>query len=318
MIEYEGECEQRIRHFFSVFGYAIAIGELERLDDDTRYIIETAALVHDIGIKASLEKFGDASGVNQEREGPAIARPMLEALGCDKHTIDRVCDLIACHHTYSGIEGIDYQVLIESDFLVNFGGMSVADRIEGKKLFRTETGKKLADTIYPTETAKDPLHKTSHIISLERKTMVELRKIDRTNFEDCIRLKVADSQQNFVASNIYSLAQAWLHHETAYPFAIYADGEIVGFVMMGYDPDNNSYIVWRFMIDARYQNKGYGKAALQLSIDFLRDRFDVKEIFLSFAPGNDVAEKMYSGAGFRRTGELDGDEIVMRLEIAKI
>lgn len=145
--------------------------------------------------------------------------------------------------------------------------------------------------------------------------MVELREINKDNFNECIKLKVSDEQKSFVASNVYSLAQAWVFQKTAYPFAIYADGVMVGFVMMGFYEEKQAYTIWRFMIDARYQGKGYGKKALQLSIDYLRKEFDVNEIFLSFEQTNAVAEKLYSSMGFQRTGEMAGEEVEMRLDI---
>lgn len=145
--------------------------------------------------------------------------------------------------------------------------------------------------------------------------MVELRKINKSNYSECLSLRVSDKQKSFVASNVYSLAQAWVYKDTAYPFAIYADKTMVGFVMMGYYTDKNIYTIWRFMIDERYQKKGYGKAALQLAIGYLHREHGVKDIFLSYEPGNNVAERLYSSAGFKKTGEVDGGEIVMRLEI---
>jgi diamine N-acetyltransferase len=145
--------------------------------------------------------------------------------------------------------------------------------------------------------------------------MVELREITSNNYDDCLNLDVSDNQRNFVASNTYSLAQAWVFYDTAYPFAIYADDIMVGFVMMGYYKPKGEYTVWRFMIDKRFQGKGYGKAALALAIRYLKDKFNPKEIFLSFEPDNIIAEKLYYNAGFRRTGEVEGDEIVMRLKL---
>jgi diamine N-acetyltransferase len=147
--------------------------------------------------------------------------------------------------------------------------------------------------------------------------MVELRKIDENNFRECLDLKVFDGQANFVATNEFSLAQAWVFYDKAFPFAIYADDQMVGFVMMGYDSDKKAYNIWRFMIDARFQNKGYGKAALQLSIDYLIKEYDVNEIYLSFEPENIIAEKLYSSYGFVKTGEVDYGELVMRLAITK-
>lgn len=147
--------------------------------------------------------------------------------------------------------------------------------------------------------------------------MVELREINKDNYNECLNLKVAEEQKNFVASNVYSLAQAWVYHKTAYPFAIYADDIMVGFVMMGFYEEKQLYTIWRFMIDTRYQRKGYGKIALQLSIDYLRKEFNANEIFLSFEPNNLVAEKLYDSLGFKRTGELAGEEIIMGLDIIK-
>ena len=145
--------------------------------------------------------------------------------------------------------------------------------------------------------------------------MIKLKEITEENYIDCLNLNVADSQTSFVASNTYSLAQAWVYHETAYPFAIYNDDEMVGFVMMGFYKPKGVYNIWRFMIDERFQGKGYGKQALLLAIEYLRDKYNVTEIFLSFAPGNTVAEKLYTDVGFRRTGELEDNEIVMCLKL---
>ena len=144
--------------------------------------------------------------------------------------------------------------------------------------------------------------------------IIELRKIDKENFEECIGLKVTEIQDEYVASNVYSLAQAWVSGGNAYPFAIYADGGMVGFVMMGYYAEKKIYDIWRFMIDKRFQGRGYGKEALGLAVSWLREKFDPEEIFLSFVPGNDVAERMYYKAGFRKTGEMDDDELIMRLD----
>ena len=120
-----------------------------------------------------------------------------------------------------------------------------------------------------------------------------------------------------MASNVFSLAQAWLYYGYVFPFAIYADDVLVGFVMMGHDKEAQRYTIWRFMIDAKYQKNGYGKTALNMIIEYMKKEFSVKEIFLSFEPDNKVAEKLYIAAGFKKTGEMDGDEIVMRLEIKK-
>jgi len=141
--------------------------------------------------------------------------------------------------------------------------------------------------------------------------MVEFKEITVDNYENCLNLKVAANQNNFVASNTYSLAQAWVY--TAYPFAIYAGDVMVGFIMMGYYKPKDRYSIWRLMIDERFQGKGYGKAALLLAIKYLKEKHNVKEIFLSFDPSNIIAEKLYSDAGFQRTGEIEDGEVVMCL-----
>ncbi len=145
--------------------------------------------------------------------------------------------------------------------------------------------------------------------------MVSLSFITDENFNECIGLKVTEDQRSFVATNVYSLAQAWLYHPNAYPFAIYADDVMVGFVMMGYDTEHDSYDIWRFMIDERYQGKGYGKAALARAIEYLRDVHEVKEIMISYKPDNVVAKTLYASAGFVETGEMYDGEILAKLTL---
>ena len=145
--------------------------------------------------------------------------------------------------------------------------------------------------------------------------MVEFKEITENNYDDCLNLRVSDEQKNFVASNTYSLAQAWVFYETAYPFAIYADNVMVGFIMMGFYKPKSIYNIWRFMIDERFQGKGYGKQALLLAIKYLKEKYNVHEIFLSFEPNNIIAEKLYKSVGFQRTGEIEDGEIVMCLKV---
>ena len=145
--------------------------------------------------------------------------------------------------------------------------------------------------------------------------MVELREITRENYEECLNLKIADDQKNFVSSNVHSLAQAWIYYETAFPFAVYADNIMVGFIMLGYYETKSYYTLWKFMIDEKYQNKGYGKKALKLGIDYLVDCFKVKEIYTAYYSTNHIARNLYASFGFRETGEVEGSEVGMRLNI---
>ncbi len=151
MIEYETGCPKRINHFLEVYSFAKLIAENENLSEDIMQIVSIASIVHDIGIKISLEKYNSTSGKYQEKEGPAVAQKMLAELGFKQDLIDRVSFLIANHHSYDNIDGIDYQILIEADFLVNIfeDGLSKeqAEHIEGR-YFKTAYGKKLLETMY--------------------------------------------------------------------------------------------------------------------------------------------------------------------------
>ena len=148
MIKYDSFDPKRIQHFCKVHGYAKLIAECEGVDEDTRFILETAALTHDIGIKYCEEKFGKCNGKMQEEEGPVLAEEMLVRLGFPREVIDRVKFLIAHHHTYADIDGIDYAILLEADFIVNIYEdemTSGAVRDAYKKVFVTETGKRIME-----------------------------------------------------------------------------------------------------------------------------------------------------------------------------
>ena len=151
MIDYYQGQPKRIQHFLKVHAYAKLIGEQEGLDKEILDILEVAALTHDIGIKISEEKYNSSAGKYQEVEGPAVAQQMLEDLQYDKAKTDRVCYLIGHHHTYDQIDGIDYQIMIEADYLVNadesnFSRNNVRNMLE--KVFKTETGKFLLQSMY--------------------------------------------------------------------------------------------------------------------------------------------------------------------------
>lgn len=151
MIDYYTGDVRRVNHFLKVYGFAKTIGVLEGLDARTQEILELAALTHDIGIRNSERKYQSSAGHYQQLEGPPEARAMLEKLGVDGAVIERVCWLIARHHTYTDIQGADYQILVEADFLVNAceGEMSPED-IEAfrNKLFRTASGIAILEKLY--------------------------------------------------------------------------------------------------------------------------------------------------------------------------
>jgi diamine N-acetyltransferase len=144
------------------------------------------------------------------------------------------------------------------------------------------------------------------------KAVVSLREITRETVESIIDLEVAPKQEKFVASNAESLAEA-LFSPDAWYRAIYADETPVGFVMLSIKPEVPHYYLWRFMIGAEYQGKGYGKRALELVIEHVRTLPGAKELTLSYTPGKGSPRKFYQQFGFEETGEWDDDEIVMRL-----
>ncbi|MEA4914839.1 MAG: HD domain-containing protein [Christensenella sp.] len=151
MTAYNAGDVRRVNHLIKVYGFAKTIGESEALDADTQEILEIAALTHDIGIRNSERKYGNCTGAHQQEEGPPEARALLLQLGARDRIIERVCWLIAHHHTYSDIQGMDYQILVEADFLVNaFEDEMDEDAIRTVrgKLFITKTGLELLDLLY--------------------------------------------------------------------------------------------------------------------------------------------------------------------------
>lgn len=143
MTEYFNGDPKRIQHFTKVYAYAKNIGVLENIDSDTAFILETAAIVHDIGIKKGEEKYGRCDGKIQEELGPHEAEKILKKCGYSKEVIRRVKYLVGHHHTYSGIDGIDYQILVEADFIVNMyednAGIESMKSVLGK-IFKTKAG----------------------------------------------------------------------------------------------------------------------------------------------------------------------------------
>ena len=132
--------------------FAATIAELENVDKETLFILETVAILHDIGIHVCERKYGDCSGKHQEQEGPAEARKLLAEVGGYTHEqIERVCFLIAHHHTYEHVDGIDWQILLEADFLVNAFEDKLSEsgiRTFESKVFKTTTGKRLLETMF--------------------------------------------------------------------------------------------------------------------------------------------------------------------------
>ena len=120
MIRYDGGDVPRIQHFVKVHDFAATIGVSENLDEETLFILEAAAILHDIGIHPAEAKYGNCNGKAQEELGPDKARKLLQEVGgfTDAQT-ERICWLIGHHHTYSNVTSADHRILLEADFLVN-------------------------------------------------------------------------------------------------------------------------------------------------------------------------------------------------------
>jgi diamine N-acetyltransferase len=150
--------------------------------------------------------------------------------------------------------------------------------------------------------------------------LVTLREITQETVVTIVKLAVAESQKNFVAPNAVSLAQALFSQEAWYR-AIYAGEEPVGFVML-YDeslrtppPEAPGVGVWRFMVDERHQGRGVGRQALQRVIDHVRAKGVCTSLELSYVPGPGCPEPFYLSMGFRHTGRMEGDEVVLELAL---
>lgn len=152
MVEFDARDPKRIQHFLKVYQFAHVIGVEEGISEELQKILDLAAILHDIGIRPSEEKYGRCDGKLQEQEGSAYAMQLLKEFSeVTEEERDRICYLIGHHHTYQNVEGMDYQILLEADFLVN----AYEDELPREailtfkqKVFRTETGKRLLDTMF--------------------------------------------------------------------------------------------------------------------------------------------------------------------------
>ena len=154
IIEFFHGDPKRIQHLIKVHSLSRLIGIGEKLDATSLFILEAAAYTHDCGIRPAEEKYGRCDGKLQEQEGPTVAQQMLLELGFENYMIERICYLIGHHHTYTNMDGMDYQILVEADFLVNLYEDD-ANRHTIQKaydnIFRTDTGKQIFAQMYGVE-----------------------------------------------------------------------------------------------------------------------------------------------------------------------
>lgn len=151
MIEYYTGDPKRIQHFLKVHELAKLIAANEGLDEKTRLIVEAAAVVHDVGIKIGEKLYGECTGKHQEQLGPPMAKRMLAEAGFEADVIERACYLVGHHHTYTNIDGVDLQILIEADFIVNLyenGDSKDAVLAAYNEMFRTDSGRQLCRMMF--------------------------------------------------------------------------------------------------------------------------------------------------------------------------
>jgi diamine N-acetyltransferase len=142
---------------------------------------------------------------------------------------------------------------------------------------------------------------------------ISLREVTNENWRAIVRLEPGGDQQ-FVAANVYSLAEARVNPDWT-PLAIYVDDEPVGFLMYGQDPDDGQFWIIRMMVDAAQQGNGYGRAALHLVLDRLRAEPGCDSVMIGWVPENVVAGRLYESFGFRKLDDMVDGEIVARLDL---
>jgi len=154
MIEYSKGNRHDINHFLKVYAFAKAIGACEGLDETTQTTLEAAAILHDIACPLCREKYGNTNGKHQEEEGPALVRDFLRDSELSQEIVDRVAYLVGHHHTPQDVDGPDYQILIEADYLVNADESQYPrENIENTlaRVFRTRTGIRMLKAMYLSE-----------------------------------------------------------------------------------------------------------------------------------------------------------------------
>lgn len=148
--------------------------------------------------------------------------------------------------------------------------------------------------------------------------MVELRAITEENFLDAFHLELASGQEAFVSHPIRSLAQAYVYREQCQPFGIYADGKMLGYVMVIYDYDVPEYDIWHMMIDKAKQGRGYGGEALDRVLDYIRSKpfGDSSRVALTCNRNNLIARRLYESRGFSPTGNEEEDETELAMTLS--
>ncbi len=144
MIAYSEGNQKDISHFLKVWAYAKTIGELEQLGEETQFLLEAEAVIHDIACPLCRKKYGNTNGVNQEKESAPLVYAFLQDTDIRDEQKERIAYVVSHHHTYEGVDGIDWQILLEADFLVN----------AEENGYPKETVRTFRDTVAVTDAAK--------------------------------------------------------------------------------------------------------------------------------------------------------------------
>ena len=142
--------------------------------------------------------------------------------------------------------------------------------------------------------------------------MISLKPVDENNFEDVIKLKVTEDQEVYVASNVYSIAQSKVLPECI-PMAIYEEEELIGFAMYALDREEEEYCIYRLMIDAKHQSRGYGRKAMEALIRYISEDKEHHLLYISFEPENERAKALYESLGFEPDRRMIENEVIYKL-----
>jgi len=152
--------------------------------------------------------------------------------------------------------------------------------------------------------------------------MPEIHPVTKDNWVALTKLQVRENQRHFVASNVFSIAQAqfgddYEGHWDLYPFGIYDQDYPVGFLMYGCNFDHPRYqaFIIRLMVDEKFQGKGYGRLGMEKLLEKFRADEQIKDVGISYEPHNEVARKLYASLGFTETGEIVDEEMLALLRI---
>lgn len=151
MIRYSNGNHHDINHFMKVYAYAKTIAECENISPDEQKTVEIAAIIHDIACPLCREKYGNTNGKYQEAEGMILAREFLKDTGLPPEMTERIVFLVGHHHTLQNVNGIDYQILLEADYLVNADESKYTEknvRNTMENMFKTQTGTALLKAVY--------------------------------------------------------------------------------------------------------------------------------------------------------------------------